>query len=111
MVNGQAVYGQPFRTGLPAGWQEYKEPRTQRSYYHNEKTGVTQWQRPEVLDGQTPGAIRPPTGQNRYSDNSILIPDIGVDLVQDTVSSKLVVSHLVPGGSAERLVYMVWLHL
>ena len=94
-----------YRSGLPPGWFEYKDPRTQRSYYHNEKSGVTQWQRPDVLDGQTPRAMKQPIGQSRYSDSSILIPDIGVHLVQDTVSSKLVVSHLVPGGSADRLIF------
>jgi hypothetical protein len=106
-MKGPAAYCQPpnnpFRTRLPAGWQEYKEPRTQRSYYHNEYTGVTQWQRPEILE--TPRTIRPPPiGQNRYSENSILIPDVGIHLVQDKISSKLVVSYLVPGGSADRFV-------
>ena len=91
-------FNNPSRLGLPPGWLEYKDPRSQRSYFYNEKTGVTQWQRPDIVDGQTPRALR----QSRYSDSSILIPDIGVHLVQDTISSKLVVSHLVPGGSADR---------
>jgi hypothetical protein len=92
----------PGRTSLPPGWFEYKDPRTQRSYFYNEKTDGTQWQRPDYVDGQSPRLLRQPIGQSRYSDSAMLIPDIGVHVVEDIVSSKFVISHLVPGGSAER---------
>ena len=33
-------------SALPPGWQELKDPSSQRSYYYNPSTGVTQWDVP-----------------------------------------------------------------
>ena len=35
-----------YMNTLPPGWQELKDPSSQRSYYYNPTTGVTQWEVP-----------------------------------------------------------------
>jgi len=33
-------------SGLPAGWQAFTDPKTEKPYYYNEETKVTQWDKP-----------------------------------------------------------------
>jgi hypothetical protein len=35
---------------LPPGWQELKDPSSQRSYYYNPNTGTTQWEIPAATE-------------------------------------------------------------
>lgn len=52
----------PFQTNastLPLGWVEAKDPATGATYYYNQHTGATQWERPlELLPSTT--SIAPP---------------------------------------------------
>jgi len=41
--------------GIDHNWREALDPSTKQIYYYNQKTGVTQWDRPEEM-GQTPHA-------------------------------------------------------
>lgn len=49
-----------------AEWQQHVDPHTQRFYYHNTVTGVTQWQKPDapVMSGVSSSCflLRPSTG-------------------------------------------------
>ncbi len=42
----KAAAKQAAARDLPAGWQAFTDPKTDRPYYYNEDTKVTQWDKP-----------------------------------------------------------------
>ncbi|KAJ0259413.1 Uncharacterized protein HA466_0057720 [Hirschfeldia incana] len=53
----------PFPTNastLPLGWVDVKDPTTGATYYYNQHTGATQWERPIELPSTTSSAPPPP---------------------------------------------------
>ncbi len=67
---------------LPAGWSELYDESSGRSYFYNEKTNVTQWDKP---DSQTTTSI--PANNPSSSVQSDLLPE-GWTVLQDPTSGR-----------------------